>query len=320
MDLKPLNKINSNNIFVPLSYYAKDFTPDFKMYIHRHSYLEVMYCKSGSFIFETLTPDSSGKLTMFNRIPVKSGEFVMTDSGIYHQIYIAEGSAHIMNIELNPETDAGVEGYHVGSVFKFDFASLIKQSKHFGDTLANKPFILCSDSDNVGNTLTEIIDELSLEKNTIESAVYCQLLTCKLFMSIGRCATLEESLGIGISYVKKAMRFIKDNFTRDITTTDISTAAGVNKSYLQRLFKQHTGINILQSINKLRVEKSKNLLTSSSLSSAEIALQSGFKNRQHFIYEFKKFTGRTPFEYKANVQNKTVDYSSTRYYSDYIVI
>ena len=67
---------------------------------------------------------------------------------------------------------------------------------------------------------------------------------------------------------------------------------------------------MLRSINALRVAKAQQLLTESNLSMEQIAAQTGFKNRQHLIYEFKNQISVTPSDYRKQYQQQLLDHQA----------
>jgi two-component system response regulator YesN len=71
-----------------------------------------------------------------------------------------------------------------------------------------------------------------------------------------------------------------------------------NPSYVSRFFKQATGTNLFEFINKARIGKAKELLEEGSRPIQEIAKAAGFDSPQYFATAFKKTTGMTPNEYR----------------------
>ena len=71
-----------------------------------------------------------------------------------------------------------------------------------------------------------------------------------------------------------------------------------NASYLSTLFKDQTGENLLDCINKTRLDKAKQLLKEGDLNIQEIAHLTGYSNSTVFIRNFRKYEGITPGKYK----------------------
>jgi len=72
-----------------------------------------------------------------------------------------------------------------------------------------------------------------------------------------------------------------------------------NPSYLSRLYKQHTGVNITETINSMRISKACELLHDSSLRISEIARRVGYASPSYFTFCFCKKMGVTPKEYRS---------------------
>ncbi len=71
--------------------------------------------------------------------------------------------------------------------------------------------------------------------------------------------------------IYKAERFIKENYMQKISLNDVAGHVYLSKAYLSKIFKEETGISLVNYINRLRIDKSKTLLKDHSLSLADIA-------------------------------------------------
>ncbi|MNY53294.1 Arabinose operon regulatory protein [compost metagenome] len=71
-----------------------------------------------------------------------------------------------------------------------------------------------------------------------------------------------------------------------------------NPSYLSRLFKQESGINLSEYIDDVRIEKAKGMLTSEEMKIAEVGARVGYETPHSFTRFFKKKIGMTPLEYR----------------------
>lgn len=98
--------------------------------------------------------------------------------------------------------------------------------------------------------------------------------------------------------VVHAMKYIKEHYQRDISLSELAEVAGVSPNYLSRLFKEETGINFVDWLNKLRIEKAVQLMENSTMKIYEIAEKVGFSNYKYFSSIFKKITGHTPKQYQ----------------------
>jgi AraC-like DNA-binding protein len=100
------------------------------------------------------------------------------------------------------------------------------------------------------------------------------------------------------SVLRKAERYIWENYTRKISLREIAKAAGLSAPYFSTIFKEEMGENLSSYLNRLRVEKAANLLTVTGKSLNEIAGLCGFEDQSWFSKIFKSFTGVSPGKYR----------------------
>ncbi len=121
----------------------------------------------------------------------------------------------------------------------------------------------------------------------------------ELLVLAGRCrpdmkAGLDEDALFRQQAVNKAICHMEENLTKELSVEEIAGKAGLSASYLSRLFKESTGLSPWDYLLRLRLEKAKELLASSSASIAEVALRSGFCDSSHMAKTFKRLEGRSP--------------------------
>ena len=97
--------------------------------------------------------------------------------------------------------------------------------------------------------------------------------------------------------VKKTIDYILLNLGDPLTQKQIAKEIHVNPSYLSRKFREETGQNITEFINKKRVEEAKLYLKRGSIAVTDIAFLVGFNDLNYFSKVFKKLTSLTPTQY-----------------------
>jgi len=118
----------------------------------------------------------------------------------------------------------------------------------------------------------------------------------KLIFSCRNISTKrEESSNDAIEAAKK---YIEKNYTLNITLEDVSREVNISSYYLSRIFKEGTGENFIDYLTKLRIEKAKELLSTTQYSMKEICAKSGYSDPNYFSKTFKKNVGVTPTEYR----------------------
>ncbi len=99
-------------------------------------------------------------------------------------------------------------------------------------------------------------------------------------------------------YINKSIKYIKENYERNITLEEVAEYSKVSKSYLSLLFKQETGINFSTFLTNYRIEKSKEYMRESHYKIYEIAERIGFDNPYYFSKVFKEKVGISCKEYQ----------------------
>ena len=115
------------------------------------------------------------------------------------------------------------------------------------------------------------------------------------------CLLLEETKGTSHEQpkiVQEITLYLRENFDRPLTNSDIAAAFGYHPFYLNRLFKEHTGTTLHKALLAVRIRNAKGLLKRTSLSVEEIVKESGFSDRTQFCIAFRHATGMTPSEYR----------------------
>ncbi|MFI3169099.1 MAG: AraC family transcriptional regulator [Faecalibacterium sp.] len=105
----------------------------------------------------------------------------------------------------------------------------------------------------------------------------------------------------GSQYVLNAIKFIQFNYSHNISIDDVSKSVGVSRSHLYRVFISNLGKSPIDYLTEYRIEEACNLLKTSNLSIAEIAISVGFFDQFYFSRVFKKATGVPPSKYIASI-------------------
>jgi AraC family transcriptional regulator len=98
--------------------------------------------------------------------------------------------------------------------------------------------------------------------------------------------------------IQTAVEYINRHITEDISIDEISSACYLSKYHFCRIFKQKTGITVMEYILKTRIMMAKELLCGPKLSVTEISEACGFSSISYFSRAFKNETGLSPLQYK----------------------
>lgn len=95
----------------------------------------------------------------------------------------------------------------------------------------------------------------------------------------------------------EVQKYIKMHYTQQIRQQEIADYFFISKEYLSRKFKQEFQVSMVDYINQLRINRTKELLTAPSAKVNEVALAVGFSDEKYFSTVFKKITGMSPKNY-----------------------
>ncbi|MBF9016402.1 MULTISPECIES: response regulator [unclassified Oceanispirochaeta] len=99
------------------------------------------------------------------------------------------------------------------------------------------------------------------------------------------------------SLTKQVCRYLNNNYSRDLSLTEVAEYFNVNSSYLSRVFSKEEGKGFAAYLLDLRIRKAIELLERRNLKIYEVSEQVGMMNPESFSRGFKKVTGLSPSEY-----------------------
>ena len=99
--------------------------------------------------------------------------------------------------------------------------------------------------------------------------------------------------------IDRAKVYINNNYDKDISINDIAMHVNLSKNYLGFLFKQDTGLNVIEYIHRIRIAHAKQMIETSNMKIYEVANLVGYTDQHYFSLIFKKIVGVSPSEYKA---------------------
>ena len=98
--------------------------------------------------------------------------------------------------------------------------------------------------------------------------------------------------------IPELAEYLEQSYASDISGDMIQEKFHYHFDYLNRQFKKWTGETIFVYLNKIRMERAKQMLQTGFYTVEEVALQTGFQNVYYFERVFKKYYGKTPGKMK----------------------
>jgi len=132
-------------------------------------------------------------------------------------------------------------------------------------------------------------------KNALSAACYQFLLDMNDSIIDCRAGNEEQNA----ERLNKVIRYLENNYTKDILLEDMAKLAEITPQYLCRLFQSTLRMRPMEYVLYLRMKEAKTLmLTDKNMPVNEIAAAVGYHDTSYFCRMFRKNTGLTPGEFK----------------------
>ncbi len=159
-----------------------------------------------------------------------------------------------------------------------------------------------------GGVSVVVLDELTQEQVQLEQENHMKGVPDNsvdiLVMKLTKAVAEHKKSTAGCSpAVVSVIDFIYLNYSQAVTMEQIASVSGYSVSHISKLFREETGMPVMDYIAKLRCEKAASLLKSTDLSIGEIGALVGYSDNNYFTKKFKQFVGATPRNYREGVEN-----------------
>ncbi len=101
--------------------------------------------------------------------------------------------------------------------------------------------------------------------------------------------------------VTKARQFIRENLTERLTLEDVARHAGLSPHHFCKVFRHSAGVNLIEYINRSRVEVARQLLVRDCARVSEIAFDIGYQSLSQFNRSFRNITGESPTQFRRRL-------------------
>ncbi len=95
-------------------------------------------------------------------------------------------------------------------------------------------------------------------------------------------------------YLRRAMRFLLENYAADISITRLVEESGASRRALEVAFRSYRGTTPAQALRQVRLDAARTLLVSQTLSVAAVSQAVGYKNASAFSRDFRRTYGVSP--------------------------
>ena len=99
----------------------------------------------------------------------------------------------------------------------------------------------------------------------------------------------------------RARQFIEDHQAEPLSLGRIARTANISRHYFCKMFKKATGINFIDYLSRVRIEKSKTLLLNPNSRISEVAFACGFQSMTNFNRAFKRIVRCSPTQFRESL-------------------
>lgn len=123
-------------------------------------------------------------------------------------------------------------------------------------------------------------------------------------LTVLNSVTLYQSVFMGCESkeVRDAMKYIKNNFYKEITVESAAGSLGISASRLMHVFKENLGLTFNTCVMESRISAVIRLMETKKYRVYEIAQMVGYSDVKYFSKVFKEATGKTPGLYMKDMK------------------
>ena len=235
-----------------------------------HENIEILYVVAGS-----------GKLTHNGQtLPARGGDIFLINANHLHDLWAVEAGFCFRYLIVD-RTFCLENGFDTGAlafdvqIRDSDARSLMEQLHEAYEQLQSDPYGVLR--------IRTLVQQL-------------MLLLCRRHST---ALTQAAPAAPGITRIKRAIDHIRAAYGKQISLEDVAAFVGVSGCYLSHEFPKYTGQSLVEFINHTRCKAAERLLATTSLSIFEVGLRCGFENRSYFAKTFRRCTGMSPAQYRA---------------------
>lgn len=255
---------------------------------HDHHFFELVYITGGS-TWHTRNGQSS---------MVREGDYFIIDYGSIHSYQRSSGLTLLNCLflpEIIDETMTGcltLDTLMQGCLIRYYSPTLVHSS-------ANR--IFHDDDGRVLGLMRGMLEEYHRKEAGYAEIFRCRLIEILLIML--RSLLPREMKRPKNETIRLVIDYVDRSYHEAVTLGTFCGEYHFNLQYISRLFKQETGMTFRDYLQKVRIEKSCELLGASTMSITEIAQQVGYGDAKFFTRIFKRKMKTSPREYRRIITN-----------------
>jgi AraC-like DNA-binding protein len=257
--------------------------------LHRPDHLEVVIFESGELGYEV-----EDRLCT-----VGKGDIIVVGDRLHHRcrpMGPSQKQARTINLSFLPQT------VHCGTPLGDDVQYLMPftlQAPSVPNVILAKTGLSRGIRDLIEKIRTEMPGET--ERSRLAIRTYLKMILLGLVnyfseMGVGREAFDRQ--GEVVARLVPVFAHLQQHYDEPIRVDYAARLCAASSCCFMNLFKEVTGQSFVAYLNRFRVAKAQNLLTTTNKAICDISLETGFCNQSYFGVVFRRISGMTPLAYR----------------------
>lgn len=256
---------------------------------HFHDFLEIVYIAAGS----------ATHLVNGHRYRAHMGDLYLLDFSDKHHFIEKDEEFTIITCAFTPDAvdDSLVESHNAHDVLQFLLFHPFFENEN--------PFYFYINILNGGDDIVRILEDMTgeyIKKRAGYQAVlkgYLLILLSKIFRLAIENGKKTSSVNQK-EIVDTAIGYIKQHYSRSLSIDEVAREVLLSPSYFSAVFKNYTGLSIIDYVHRLRIARACLLFTTTDYTVDEVMNEVGYSDSKFFYKIFKRYTALTPGMYKRS--------------------
>jgi AraC family transcriptional regulator len=122
--------------------------------------------------------------------------------------------------------------------------------------------------------------------------------------------------GLGSARLRRIKELVHAKMEDDLSLDEMAQSVGLSTAHFARMFRKSTGATPHQFVLRQRLERAKAMLRAPDARVLDVAVACGFKTQQHFAQVFRDAWGVSPTEYRQDVLDSELIFSTEAHSED----
>lgn len=243
---------------------------------HYHKRIEINYVKKGS----------CSMLFGDDKVDFDSSDLMVVFPDIEHSFIPHKNGVELVQLEFMPDL--------FWSIVEKETCDLVFIQNLF---TSGKKYVKIVNSIDIAQSVQRVVDELIEEKESYDLLV--MMYYAELVLLISR--HMKSTFNTGNAHLDKALSIMHASYNNNISQEEIAEQCGISQRYLRKLFSSHLSMSVTDYLNRVRINKAKELLRHTNYSIKEISFLTGFNSVEYFVRVFKNNVGMSAKSYKKSI-------------------